>query len=186
LTETFSVGYFRDQGWDVIVTIQEKTQPEMLCLDGRTGNILWHQKTWTDDDGRSWPYPNSYTCVDVDGDGFHQIYGSYAYIYYVLDGKTGIPIRKPINIHRQVFNRWQAYFHPIPADYNGDGKTEFLLASGSYAIGGVATVTPNCEILWEKALDNTIGARGLQGIGDCDGDGIPDVAFYHLDGRIAC
>ena len=186
LTETFSIGYFRDQGWDVIVTIQEKTQPEMLCLDGRTGNVLWHQKTWTDGDGRSWPYPNSYTCVDVDGDGFHQIYGSYAYIYYVLDGKTGIPIRKPINIHRQVFNRWQAYFHPIPADYNGDGKTEFLLASGSYAIGGVATVTPNCEILWEKALDNTIGARGLQGIGDCDGDGIPDVAFYHLDGRIAC
>ena len=30
LTETFSVGYFRDQGWDVIVTIQEKTQPEMI------------------------------------------------------------------------------------------------------------------------------------------------------------
>ena len=72
------------------------------------------------------------------------------------------------------------------ADYNGDGNTEFLLASESYAIGGIAIVTPNCEILWKKALDNAVGARSLQGIGDCDGDGIPDIAFYHLDGRIAC
>lgn len=186
LTETFKVGRFRDAGWDVLVTIQQTTQPEMLCLDGRTGEIRWHKKSWQDDKGQIWPYPNQYICCDVDGDGFHEIYGSYAYIYYVLDGNTGNPIRKPINIWHEVFHRWQSYFTPIPADFNGDGKTEFLLASSSYAIGGVTVVTPTMEILWEKALENSVGARGLQGVGDCDGDGIPDIAFYHLDGRIAC
>ncbi len=125
-------------------------------------------------------------CYDDDGDGFHEIYGSYAYIYYVLDGNTGDPIRKPINIWHEVFGRWQAYFTPIPADFNGDGKTEFLLASESLSIGGIAIVTPTCEIVWEKPLENSVGALGLQGIGDADGDGIPDIAFYHLDGRIAC
>jgi len=186
LTESFKVGHFREEGWDVLVTIQASTQPEMLCLDGRTGEVRWHKKSWKDDKGQPWPYPNGYICYDADGDGFHEIYGSYAYIYYVLDGNSGEPIRKPINIWHEVFNRWQSYFIPIPADFNGDGKTEFLLASASYAIGGIAVVTPTCEIVWEKALDNSVGARGLQGIGDCDGDGIPDIAFYHLDGRIVC
>lgn len=186
LTESFKVGRFRKEGWDVIVTIQESTQPEMLCLDGRTGTIRWHRKSWKDDNGQTWPYPNRWICYDADGDGFHEIYGSYAYIYYALDGSTGEPIRKPINVWHQVFDHWQAYFYPIPADFNGDGKPEFLLASDSYAIGGVAVVTPTCEILWEKALANSVGASGLQGIGDCDGDGIPEIAFYHLDGRIVC
>jgi len=186
LTEKFKVGRFRAAGWDVLVTIQQTTQPEMLCLDGRTGEIRWHKKSWQDDKGQIWPYPNQYICCDIDDDGFHEIYGSYAYIYYVLDGNTGEPIRKPVNIWHEIFHRWQSYFAPIPADFNGDGQTEFLLASGSYAIGGLTVVTPTMEILWQKPLENSVGARGLQGIGDCDGDGIPDIAFYHLDGRIAC
>jgi len=186
LTETFSVGRFREEGWDILMTIQASTQPEMLCLDGRTGEVRWHKSSWQDDKGQAWPYPNQWACYDADGDGYHEIYGSYAYIYYVLDGNTGEPLRKPINIWHEVFHRWQSYFTPIPADYNGDGQTEFLLASNSFAIGGLTVVTPTMEILWEKALDNSVGARGLQGVGDCDGDGIPDIAFYHLDGRIAC
>ncbi len=186
LTETFKVGRFREEGWDVLVTIQATTQPEMLCLDGRTGEIRWHKKSWQDANGQTWPYPNRYMLYDADGDGFHEIYGSYAYIYYALDGNTGEPIRQPINVWNEVFHRWQAYFTPIPADFNGDGKPEFLLASESYAIGGVTVVTPTMEVLWEKPLENSAGARGLQGIGDCDGDGIPEIAFYHLDGRIVC
>jgi hypothetical protein len=158
----------------------------MLCLDGRTGKIRWHKKSWKDDKGQTWPYPDRFICYDDDGDNFHEIYGSYAYIYYLLNGNTGEPIRKPTNIWHDVFHHWQSYFSPIPADFNGDGKTEFLLASASYAIGGIAVVTPSCEIIWEKALSNPVGARGLQGIGDCDGDGIPEIAFYHLDGRIVC
>ena len=185
LTETFKVGRFRDEGWDVLLTIQETTQPEMLCLDGRTGEIRWHKKSWKDAQGQTWPYPNQYICYDADGDGLHEIYGSYAYIYYPLDGTTGEPIRTPLNIWHEVFDRWQSYFAPLPADFNGDGKTEFLLTSYSFAIGGVAVVTPEMEILWQHALDNSVGARGYQGVGDCDGDGIPDIAFYHLDGRIA-
>jgi outer membrane protein assembly factor BamB len=186
LTESFRVGRFREEGWDILMTIQASTQPEMLCLDGRTGEVRWHKRLWKDDKGQTWPYPNQWACYDADADGYHEIYGSYAYIYYVLDGSTGEPLRKPINIWHEVFHRWQSYFTPISADYNGDGQTEFLLASNSFAIGGLAVVTPTMEILWEKALDNSIGARGLQGVGDCDGDGIPDIAFYHLDGRIAC
>lgn len=186
LTETIKMGRFRPDGWDILITILPTTQPEMLCLDGRTGAIRWHKKSWRDDKGQTWPYPNRYTCCDADGAGFHEIYGSYAYIYYVLDGNTGEPVRKPINIWHDVFHRWQAYFSPIPADFNGDGRIEFLLASDSYAIGGVTVVTQNCGIVWERALTNVIGASGYQGIGDCDGDGIPEIAFYHLDGRIAC
>ncbi|MBD3184636.1 PQQ-binding-like beta-propeller repeat protein [Candidatus Poribacteria bacterium] len=186
LTETFRVGLFRKEGWDVLVTIQANTQPEMLCLDGRTGDIRWHRKIWRDDTGKAWPYPNNYVCFDNNGDGYHEIYGSYAYIYYALDGNTGKPFQKPVNIWSDVFKRWQSYSTPIPADFDGDGNTEFLLASFSFAIGGIAIMTPECDILWEKALSNDFGARGLQGVGDCDGDGIPDIAFYHLDGRIAC
>lgn len=186
LTETIKVGKFRPDGWDVIITILPTTQPEMLCLDGRTGNIRWHKKSWIDDNGRAWPYPNRYIFYDNDNDGFHEIYGSYAYIFYVLDGNKGEPIRKPINIWHDVFHRWQSYFFPIPKDYNGDGKIEFFLASEASSIGGVTVVTPEFEILWEKHLTNSTGASGLQGIGDCNGDGIPEIAFYHIDGRIVC
>ena len=187
LTETFRVGRFRKEGWDVVVTIMQTTQPEMLCLDGRTGEIRWHKKSWTDNDGRAWPYPNSYVCYDSDGDGFQEILGSYAYIYYHLDGNTGEPVRKPIHVVNEIFNkRWQSYFYPIPADFNGDGIDEYLLASISFAMGGLTVVTKDFHILWEIPLPNSVGASGLQGIGDCDGDGIPEIAFYHLDGRIAC
>ncbi len=186
LTETFRVGKFREEGWDVIVTIMQTTQPEMLCLDGRTGKVRWHKKSWIDDNNRPWPYPNCFVCYDSDGDGFHEILGSYAYIYYHLDGNTGESIRKPIHVVEKVFNRWQSYFYPIPADFNGDGKDEFLLASSSFAMGGLTVITKDFKILWELPLPNTVGASGLQGIGDFDGDGIPEIAFYHLDGRIAC
>lgn len=186
LTESFKVGQFRPAGWDVLVTVQESTQPEMLCLDGRTGEVRWHKKMWKDDSGKSWPYPNRFMCYDADGDGFHEIYGSYAYMYYVLDGNTGEAIRKPINVWHEVFDHWQAYYTPIPADFNGDGKAEFLLASESYAIGGVAVVSQTCDIIWENPLPNSAGARGLQGIGDADGDGIPDIMFYHIDNRMVC
>jgi hypothetical protein len=70
----------------------------MLCLDGRTGEVRWHKKSLQDDKGQIWPYPNQHICYDADGDGFHEIYGSYAYIYYVLDGNSGQPARKPINL----------------------------------------------------------------------------------------
>lgn len=186
LTETFRVGKFREDGYDVIVTIMQTTQPEMLCLDGRTGKLRWHKKSWTDDNGRAWPYPNAFVCYDADGDGLQEIYGSYAYIYYQLDGKTGEPIKKPIHVVDEVFHRWQSYFYPVPADFNNDGKDEFLLASISFAMGGLTVITKDLHILWEKALPNKIGASGLQVVGDCDGDGIPEIAFYHLDGHIAC
>jgi len=186
LTETFKVGKFRTEGPDVLVTVRATTQPEMFCLDGRTGEVRWHKKSWKDDRAQIWPYPDRTICFDLDGDGFHEIYGSYAYIYYVLDGNTGEPIRKPINIWHEVFERWQSYFYPIPADYNDDGEIEFFLASESFAIGGLTVVTPTCEPIWEKALDNSAGARSLQGIGDCDGDGITEIAFCHLDERIVC
>ena len=114
-----------------------------------------------------------------------EIYGSYAYIYYQLDGTTGEPIHKPSHVVDEVFHRWQSYFYPIPADFNVDGKDEFLLASSSFAMGGLTVVTQDFKILWEIPLPNTVGANGLQGIGDWDGDGIPEIAFFHLDGRIA-
>ena len=94
LVETFSVGRFRPDGWDVIVTVSPKTQPETLCLDGRDGSLLWHHRTWEDDAGKSWPYPNQYVCFDSNGDGLDEIHGTYAYIYYRLDGRTGEPLRK--------------------------------------------------------------------------------------------
>jgi hypothetical protein len=186
LTETFRVGRFRPEGFDIIVTIMPTTQPEMLCLDGRTGEIRWHKKSWMDDNNRAWPYPNAFVCYDSDGDGLQEIYGSYAYIYYQLDGKTGESIHKPIHVVEEIFHRWQSYFYPIPADFNGDGKDEFLLASLSFAMGGLTVITKDLQILWEKPLPNTVGASGIQGIGDCDGDGIPEIAFFHLDGHIAC
>jgi hypothetical protein len=186
LIETFSVGRFRPDGWDVIVTVSPKTQPEMLCLDGRDGTVLWHHRTWEDDDGKSWPYPNQYVCFDSDGDGFDEIHGSYAYIYYRLDGTTGLPLRKPLHVVNDVFGRWQSYFAPVPGDYNGDGETEYFLASGSGSVGGVSMLDDDAGIVWEHVLDNATGARGYQGIGDCDGDGLPEIAFCHLDGRVTC
>ncbi|MBM3215072.1 hypothetical protein FJZ36_09180 [Candidatus Poribacteria bacterium] len=186
LAETFRVGRFRPVGPDVLVTIQPTTQPEMLCLDGRTGAIRWHKKSWKDEKGQVWPYPNRAITFDADGDGFEEVYGSYAYMYYVLDGRTGEPLRKTVNIWHEVFHRWQSYFTPIPADYDGDGEAEFLLASESFAIGGVTIMSPTCEVKWEVPLDNSKGARGLQGIGDVDGDGLPEIGFGHLDGRFVC
>jgi outer membrane protein assembly factor BamB len=53
-------------------------------------------------------------------------------------------------------------------------------------MGGLTVITKDLQILWEKPLPNTVGASGIQGIGDCDGDGIPEIAFFHLDGHIAC
>jgi len=186
LIETFSVGRFRPGGMDVIVTVSPKTQPEMLCLDGRDGSVLWHRRTWEDDAGKSWPYPNQYVCFDSDGDGFDEIHGSYAYIYYRLDGRTGLPVRKPLHVVDEVFGRWQSYFAPVPGDYNGDGQTEYFLASGTNTVGGVSMLDDDAGIVWEHPLDNTTGARGAQGIGDCDGDGLPEIAFCHVDGRVVC
>ena len=186
LIETFTVGRFRPERWDVVVTVSPKTRPEMVCLDGRDGSVLWHHRTWEDDTGKSWPYPNQYVCYDSDGDGFDEIHGTYAYIYYRLDGATGKPVRKPLHAVEDIFGRWQSYFAPIPGDYNGDGETEYFLASSSFAVGGVSMVDDDANIVWSHPLDNANGARGLQGIGDCDGDGLPEIAFCHLDGRVAC
>ena len=186
LVETFSVGRFRPDGLDVIVTVSPKTQPEMLCLDGRDGSVIWHQREWADDAGKAWPYPNQYVCFDSDGDGRDEIHGSYAYIYYRLDGRTGLPVRKPMHVVDEVFGRWQSYFAPVPGDYNGDGQIEYFLASSTNTVGGVSMLDDDAGIVWEHPLDNTTGARGAQGIGDCDGDGLPEIAFCHVDGRVVC
>jgi outer membrane protein assembly factor BamB len=186
LTETFRVGRFRSEGPDVVVVVQPTTQPEMFCLDGRTGAVRWHKASWTDAQGQVWPYPNRFVCADVDGDGLDEVYGSYAYMFYALDGATGEPMRKVVNIWHEVYKRWQAYFYPVPADYDGDGKPEFLLASDSFAIGGVTVMSPTCDVRWEVPLDNARGAKGLQAVGDVDGDGLPEVAYGCADGRVIC
>ncbi|MDA1192694.1 MAG: VCBS repeat-containing protein, partial [Candidatus Poribacteria bacterium] len=79
LSERFGIGYFRPDGADVLLTVRSTTQPEMLCLHGRTGEIRWHRSEWVDPKGRTWPYPDRWTAADLDGDGFDEIYGSYAY-----------------------------------------------------------------------------------------------------------
>lgn len=186
LAETFRTGRFRKESFDLVFVAQPTTQPEMWCLDGRTGTIRWHRTSWTDAQGQVWPYPNRFVCADLDGDGYDEIYGSYAYMFYVLDGNTGEPRRPVINLWREVYKRWQAYFYPIPADYDGDGSLEFLLASDSYALGGVTVMSPICHVRWGIPLDNAHGAKGLQAIGDVDGDGLVEIGFGCLDGRVFC
>jgi len=172
----------------------------IVALDGATGNLLWRVKAGHDRDdsdgadnvGRTWP---GIVVADVDNDGELEIvtaHGGGWVSVYNADGyfdNGGWPWRNPS--HRE--------FRSLSvADLDGNGDMEIIVGRAQLDHTNVWVLEHTGKVRkgWPQLGNGEGSAAGLYndniGVGDLDGDGLPEVIVpsdtiticaYGADGR---
>jgi len=180
-------------GQDVWVSFHRLSRGSGECavLDGGTGELVWHLKEVeapTSGSTLKMPAGDGFSAVfDANGDGADDVLNARWVIYSVLNGRDGTPLFPPAAMtDAEHFGRWVAYSTPVPADLNGDGKTEVFLSCASYARGAYAAMTLEGKPLWQHFVQNVEGSSAEQAVVDVDGDGIYEIASDCLDGTLRC
>jgi hypothetical protein len=117
---------------------------------------------------------------DYDGDGsadisvvcYDNTYGSWT-IDYSNNGFTGVDVG--------IYNRgFQADMHAMPADYDGDGKTDMSFKDDGSEIWWIDYSSAGFDN-WTEALLDWGGASAQAIPADYDGDGTADLAVFVAD-----
>jgi outer membrane protein assembly factor BamB len=161
------------------------------ALDGRSGEFLWRR------DGTAEPLlwnrtlgPTGYpTVADVDGDGADDILLVSLDLCTALSGRDGRFLHPPL-IANEIWKgldgpkaQWTAYGTQIPADLDGDGRLEILLAA-SWGAWGAWTL--DRRPLWTVDPGPDGFAMRLPGLADADGDGRLEIGVLHNGGVFRC
>ena len=181
------------EGQDVWVSFHRLSRGSGECavLDGRTGELVWHLREVEAPTGGSvlkMPAGDGLSAVfDANGDGAEDALNAHWIIYSVLSGRDGTPVFPSVAMtDAEHFGRWVAYSTPVPADLNGDGRTEVFLSCASYARGAYAAMTLEGKPIWSNFVQNDEGSSAEQAVVDVDGDGVCEIAADCLDGTLRC
>jgi hypothetical protein len=167
------------------------TTAQSLALDGRNGNVLWHndgsaQVVWHH---QLAPLHQLPTITDVNGDGIDDVLFVAMDLLVTLNGKDGSFIHQPV-IANEIWKQqqgkdgqWTAYGIQLPVDINGDGGLEILLAA-SWGQWGAWTMDQ--KLLWTFNPEKAQLAQRCPGIADVDGDGKLEIGVIHDGGFFRC
>ena len=160
------------------------------ALDGRTGNLLWHNDgsakiVWHHHLG---PQHRQPTVCDVNGDGCDDVLFVALDLTVELNGKDGSYMYDPV-IANAIWKQQPGkdgqttMWGTDPVDLNGDGKLEILCCANW---GQWGAWTMDRKFLWTFNPDKSQLSQRHPGIGDVDGDGKLELGVIHDGGYFRC
>ena len=163
---------------DVLVTLRRSVMhtDETYLLDGRSGEIVWHQD---DAHARGWG-GQPFAIGDCTGDGLDDIVCQYPDVHFVASGRTGELIHWVSWPHAQL-GGWSAYGYPILVDPSGLGRLAVLTGNCRYT---VALWSLDGKLIWHTPFLD--GSTASPAVADFDGDGRAELIGPAYRGGLRC
>ena len=150
-----------------------------FLLDGRDGRVIWQR------DGVLLPGGNPVldirghggdrvAAADMDNDGLDELVCAYPDRVYIIDGTTGEPSIIKSTAWSLFPGVWVAYAAPVLVNLKGKSSLEIFYGRSGYL---TALLDSQANLIWQRDFnaDGNNGCDYLQGIGDCDNDGYPEI-----------
>lgn len=150
-----------------------------FLLDGRDGRIIWQRNGVLPPGGNPVLDVRGHggdrvAAADMDNDGLDELVCAYPDMVYIIDGPSGESSVIKSTAWSLFNDVWVAYAAPVLVNLKGNPVPEIFYGRSGYL---TALLDNQANLIWQRDFDadGNNGCDYLQGIGDCDNDGEPEI-----------